>query len=222
MSKNREAKRKAKKKAMKAMPARLERARAEHVADAIMDICRPWEVVFRRVSDLYSAMNILWHLGVVAWNSAVNGLLVPEDDFEEVSVIEDQKDFCFMAASSLIVRKYRMYPNLSVEVCDFSVPMVSGKPCLKVVLGDSVPLDEIPVSPDILNFRSTPKELVEKEIKDGGSLDDFARLIDEPEETILAWQEGRIQLDKDKEELLYLSFETPRILDEAYAAKNPL
>ena len=36
MSKNREAKRKAKKKALKAMPAKLEQARAEHVAEAIL------------------------------------------------------------------------------------------------------------------------------------------------------------------------------------------
>ena len=212
MSKNREAKRKAKKKAAKLMPAKLEQARAEHVAEAIMDICRPWEILFRKEPDRLKAFHILWFLGVIAWNSAVHGALEPEDDFEEDPLTRDEKDFYSVVANTLIVRKYRLYPNLSAEVCNFSVPMVSGKPRLKVELGFAIPLEKIPISPEKLNCRSTPKELVEAEIRHGGSPATLARFIDKPEEAILAWKEGKIQLDKDEEELLHMAFETPAIL----------
>ena len=221
MSKNKEAKRKAKKKALKTMSAKIEQARAAHVAEAIMDICRPWEVMFRREKDLLNAFYILWSLGVEAWNCAVNGWLEPEFD-EDDSLSEEEKDFNYVVACTLILQKFRMYPNLSVEVSDFSVKMVSGKPRLKVELGISIPLDEIPIPPEKLNFRATPQQIFEEELRKGGSAATLASFVNEPEETILAWLEGKVQLEKDKEELLHLSVETPRVLFEGYEEEHPL
>ena len=152
----------------------------------------------------------------------MNGWLEPEMDFEDDPRSEEEKDFNHAVACTLILQKYRMYPNLSVEVSDFSVKMVSGKPRLKVELGFSIPLEKLPVSQEKLNFRATPRQIFEEELRKGGSSATLASFINEPEETILAWLEGKVQLEKDKEELLHLSVETPRILFEGYAEEHPL
>ena len=204
MSKNKDAKRKAKKKAMKAMPARLEQARAYHIAEAITDICKPWE--FKFVEEDRSSLDgylELWRIGMIAWDSALDGLSDPEPVLDDDPALSDEERlFIYSVVSTLMYRKYKYYPNLRSEVRDVRSVMVNGKPRLKVLLGEARDPVEIPFSVNSPDFRPTPREIVDIASKNGQTKASLAETIDETEDNLSAWEEGKYELDREKEVFL--------------------
>ena len=79
MSKNNQSKRKAKRTASRAKSARMAQNHAEYVAEALMDVCEPFEAEFFKSLDLEGKiispndLYELWHMGAIAWNMAING-----------------------------------------------------------------------------------------------------------------------------------------------------
>ncbi len=216
---DREAKRRAKLKAQKAASAKLEQARVDHIADAIMDICAPLE--YRLVNDKFrldfnGRMN-LWRMGMTAWNYAVRGLPVPEEilDDESESTADEYQKGENLVVFTLMFRKYRNYPNLCTEVLDIRYSSISGKPRLRVVLGDVLEPVEIPFAIRKREIRPSPKEIMAMMYEGGKTRKEAASMMDETEENVAAWEDGTMEMEKKKVDYLYAFLEPNfEILDE--------
>ncbi len=208
---NREVKRRAKLKALRTASAKLEQARADHIADAIMDMCAPLE--YRLVNDIFGldfdGRMHLWEMGMAAWNYAVRGLPAPEEmlDDEYVSTADEYQQGESLIVFTLMFRKYRNYPNLCTEVSGIRYSTVSGKPRLKVVLGDVLEPVEIPFAIRKREIRPTPKEIMAMMYKGGKTRKDAASMMDETEENVAAWEEGKMDLDEKKVDYFYAFLE---------------
>ena len=147
MSKNKDAKRKAKKLAQKVQAIQQAQARNDRVAEAIMDICSPLEEQYidpERTPDVTGYL-VLWRMGRIAWNLTLRGRRdVSQTELDATDLDADNKELLAENISKLIRRKYEMYPQIRIKVEKISVVLVWGKPRLKVTLGDTY--KEIPMN----------------------------------------------------------------------------
>ena len=199
MSKNRDAKRKAKKLAQKAQAVQQAQARNESVADAIMDICSPLAEQYidpEKTPDVTGYL-ILWRVGGIAWNLTLTGRRdISQADLDKTGLDADNKEILAENISKLIRRKYELYPQIRIKVEKTSVVLDLGKPKLKVSLGETY--KEIPI-PKYENEKPqplTPDVILDIRKKAGLSQVKFAAALGVSVKKVSAWEHGKAVPDE--------------------------
>ena len=193
------AKRKAKLKARKAH-AELHRIHlAGRVAGALMDLCAgvlPEYVDDSKGPDLVGR-NILWRMGMVAWNLAVTGRKeIDDSSIDEMRVDAESKKMVRDEINGLVRKKYEKYPELRTAIKDVAAVIVAGEARVKVSLGDTFPAMPIPEfddKPEPL----TPEQILTKRKRLGLSQVKFAAALGVPVKTVSAWEHGKAVPDDD-------------------------
>ena len=192
------ARRKAKLKARKAH-AELHRLHlAGRVAGALMDLCAgvlPEYVDDSKGPDLVGR-NILWRLGMVAWNLAVTGRKeIDDSSIDEMRVDAESKKMVRDEINGLVRRKYEKFPELRTAIKDVAANIVAGEARVKVSLGDTFPAMPIP------NFDEKPESLTPEQIltkRKGLKLSQvkFAAALGVSVKTVSAWEHGKAVPDE--------------------------
>ena len=198
MSKNKDAKRKAKKLAQKAQAVQQAQARNERVAEAIMDICSPLAEQYidpEKTPDVTGWL-VLWRIGRIAWNLTLTGRRdVSQTELDATELDADNKELLAENISKVIRRKYELYPKIRIKVEKISVVLDWGKPRLKVTLGDTY--KEIPIP----KYDDEPKPLTPEDIlairKSAGlSQVKFASALGVSVKKVSAWEHGKAVPDE--------------------------
>ena len=109
MSKNKEAKRKAKIKAQKAQSVQQAQARNERIADAIMDICSPLAEQYidpEKTPDVNGWL-VLWRIGGIAWNLTLTGRRdISQADLDKTGLNADNKVSLFVRYIDIATGNY--------------------------------------------------------------------------------------------------------------------
>ena len=192
------ARRKAKLKARKAH-AELHRLHlAGRVADALMDLCAdvlPEYVDDSKGIDLVGR-NILWRMGMVAWNIAVTGRKeIDDSSVDTMKLDEESRKMVRDEVNDLVRRKYEKYPELRTAITDISARLVAGQARLKVSLGDTFPAMPIPEfydKPEPL----TPEQILTKRKGLGLSQVKFAAALGVSVKKVSAWEHGKAVPDE--------------------------
>ena len=203
MSKNRDAKRKAKQKAKLAQAAQQEQARIEHIANAVMEICSPLEPEYIDDSQAIDVKGrlILWRLGMIAWNLALVGHKdIPLGDLDKMNLDEEHRQIVAKAVAQLIRRKYELYPNIRFSVANIACPFVAGKPRLKVSLGETYKEIPIPKYEDEKPQPLTSEAILDIRKKAGLSQVKFAAALGVSVKKVSAWEHGKAVPDEAETE----------------------
>ena len=187
------AKRKAKLKARKAH-AELHRLHlAGRVAGALMDLCAdvlPEYVDDSKGPDLVGR-NILWRMGMVAWNIAVTGRKeIDDSSIDEMRVDAESKKMVRDEINGLVRQKYEKYPELRTAIKDVAAVIVAGEARVKVSLGDTFPVVPIPDfedKPEPL----TPDQILTKRKALKLSQVKFAAALGVSVKKVSAWEHGK-------------------------------
>ena len=203
MSKNKEAKRKAKIKAQKAQAVQKAQARNERVADAIMDICSPLAEQYidpEKTPDV-TCWLVLWRIGRIAWNLTLTGRRdISQTDLDKTDLDADNKEILAENISLLIRRKYELYPQIRIKVEKISVVLDWGKPKLKVSLGETYKEIPIPKYEDEKPQPLTPEAILEIRKKTGLSQVKFAAALGVSVKKVSAWEHGKAVPDEAETE----------------------
>ncbi len=203
MSKNKDAKRKAKKLAQKAQAAQQAQARNERVAEAIMDICSPLAEQYidpEKTPDVTGYL-ILWRIGRIAWNLTLTGRRdISQTDLSMIDLDADNKELLAENISKLIRRKYEMYPQIRIKVEKISVVLDWGKPKLKVSLGETYKEIPIPKYEDEKPQPLTSEAILEIRKKAGLSQVKFAATLGVSVKKVSAWEHGKAMPDEAEAE----------------------
>lgn len=192
------ARRKAKLKARKAH-AELNRLHlAGRVAGALMDLCAdvlPEYVDDSKGPDLVGR-NILWRMGMVAWNLAVAGRReIDDSSVDEMRVDAESKKMVRDEINGLVRRKYEKFPELRTAIKDVSAIIVAGEAKVKVSIGDTfpaMPTPEFDDNPEPL----TPDQILTKRKGLGLSQVKFAAALGVSVKTVSAWEHGKAVPDE--------------------------
>ena len=199
MSKNKEAKRKAKIKAQKAQSVQQAQARNERIADAIMDICSPLAEQYidpEKTPDVNGWL-VLWRIGGIAWNLTLTGRRdISQADLDKTGLDADNKEILAENVSKLIRRKYEMYPQIRIKVEKTTVVLDRGKPKLKVSLGETYKEIPIPKYEDEKPQPLTPESILEIRKKAGLSQVKFAATLGVSVKKVSAWEHGKAMPDE--------------------------
>ena len=203
MSKNKDAKRKAKIKAQKAQAVQQAQARNERVADAIMDICSPLVEQYidpEKTPDVTGWL-VLWRIGRIAWNLTLTGRRdISQTDLDKTDLDADNKEILAENISLLIRRKYELYPQIRIKVEKISVVLDWGKPKLKVSLGETYKEIPIPKYEDEKPQPLTPESILEIRKKAGLSQVKFAATLGVSVKKVSAWEHGKAVPDEAEAE----------------------
>ena len=187
------ARRKAKLKARKAH-AELHRLHfAGRVAGALMDLCA--DVLPEYVDDSNGpdlvGRNIIWRLGMVAWNLAVAGHReIDDSSVDEMRVDAESKKIVRDEINGLVRRKYEKFPELRTAIKDVAAIIVAGEARVKVTLGDTfptMPIPEFDEKPEPL----TPDQILTKRKGLGLSQVKFAASLGVSVKKVSAWEHGK-------------------------------
>ena len=187
------ARRKAKVKAKRVHAEQLRHQQHVRIAAALMDLCAdvlPEYVDDSKGTDLVGR-DILWRIGMVAWNIAVSGRKEIDDssvcqmklDTESQKMVRDE-------INGLVRKKYEKYPELRTAISDVAAVAVAGGAKLKVSLGDTFPAMPIP------DFSDKPEPLSPEQIRTkrkGLKLSQvkFAAALGVPVKKVSAWEHGK-------------------------------
>ena len=190
--------RKAKLKAKRVHAEQLRHQQQVRIAAALMDLCAdvlPEYVDDSKGTDLVGR-DILWHMGMVAWNIGVTGRKEIDDssvnqmklDAESQKMVRDE-------INGLVRKKYEKYPELRTAITDVAAVAVAGGAKLKVSLGDSFPAMPIP------DFNEKPAPLTPEQIltkRKGLKLSQvkFAAALGVSVKTVSAWEHGKAVPDE--------------------------
>ena len=199
MSKNKDAKRKAKIKAQKVQAVQQAQARNERVADAIMDICSPLAEQYidpEKTPDVTGWL-VLWRIGRIAWNLTLTGRRdISQTDLDKTDLDADNKEILAENISKLIRRKYELYPQIRIKVEKISVVLDWGKPKLKVSLGETYKEIPIPKYEDEKPQPLTAEAILEIRKKAGLSQVKFAAALGISVKKVSAWEHGKAMPDE--------------------------
>ena len=187
------ARRKAKLKAKRVHAEQLRHQQHVRIAAALTDLCAdvlPEYVDDSKGTDLVGR-DILWRMGMVAWNIAVSGRKEIDDssvgqmklDAESQKMVRDE-------INGLVRKKYEKYPELRTAISDVAAVAVAGGAKLKVSLGDTFPAMPIPdfsEKPAPL----TPEQILTKRKGLGLSQVKFAAALGVSVKTVSAWEHGK-------------------------------
>ena len=203
MSKNKEAKRKAKLKAQKAQAIQQAQARNERVADAIMDICSPLAEQYidpEKTPDINGWL-VLWRIGGIAWNLTLTGRRdISQADLDKTGLDADNKEILAENISKLIRRKYELYPQIRIKVEKTNVVLDWGKPKLKVSLGETYKEIPIPKYEDEKPRPLTPEAILAIRKSTGLSQVKFAATLGVSVKKVSAWEHGKAVPDEAETE----------------------
>lgn len=192
------AKRKAKLKARKAHAEQHRLHLSGCIADALMDLCAdvlPEYIDDSKDIDLVGR-NILWRMGMVAWNIAVTGRKgIDDSSVDEMRVDAESKKIVRDEINGLVRRKYEKFPELRTAITDVSTLLVAGQARLKVSLGDTFPAMPIPDfsdKPEPL----TPEQILAKRKGLGLSQVKFAAALGVSVKKVSAWEHGKAVPDE--------------------------
>ena len=159
------AKRKAKLKARRVQAEQSRHQQHVRIADALMDLCAdilPEYVDDSKGIDLVGR-NILWRMGMVAWNIAVTGRReIDDSSINTMKLDEESRKMVRDEVNALVRLKYRKYPELRTSISNVSAVNVAGGAKLKVSLGDTFPAMPIPDFTDKSELL-TPEQLLAKQ-----------------------------------------------------------
>ena len=192
------ARRKAKLKAKRVHAEQLRHQQHVRIATALTDLCAdilPEYVDDSKGTDLVGR-DILWRMGMVAWNIAVSGRKEIDDssvgqmklDAESQKMVRDE-------INGLVRKKYEKYPELRTAISDVAAVAVAGGAKLKVSLGDTFPAMPIPdlsEKPEPL----TPNQLLTKRKELKLSQVKFAAALGVSVKTVSAWEHGKAVPDE--------------------------
>ena len=199
MSKNKDAKRKAKIKAQKAQAVQQAQARNERIADAIMDICSPLAEQYidpEKTPDVTGWL-VLWRIGRIAWNLTLTGRRdISQTDLDKTDLDADNKEILAENISLLIRRKYELYPQIRIKVEKISVVLDWGKPKLKVSLGETYKEIPIPKYEDEKPQPLTPEAILAIRKKAGLSQVKFTSALGVSVKKVSAWEHGKAVPDE--------------------------
>ena len=124
------AKRKAKLKARKFHAEQHRLHLSGRIADAFMDLCAdvlPEYVDDSKGPDLVGR-NILWRMGMVAWNIAVTGRKeIDDSSVDEMRVDAESQKMVRDEINGLVRKKYEEYPELRTAITDVVAVAVPGE-----------------------------------------------------------------------------------------------
>ena len=187
------AKRKAKLKARKFHAEQHRLHLSGRIADALMDLCAdvlPEYVDDSKGVDLVGR-NILWRMGMVAWNIAVTGRKeIDDSSIDEMRVDAESKKMVRDKINGLVRKKYEKYPELRTAITDVSAIAVAGGAKLKVSLGDTFPAMPIPDFSDKPE-QLTPDQILTKRKGLGLSQVKFAAALGVSVKKVSAWEHGK-------------------------------
>ena len=192
------AKRKAKLKAKRVHAEQFRHQQHVRIAAALMDLCA--DVLPEYIDDSHGidlvGRDIVWRMGMVAWNLAVTGRKEIDDssvsqmklDAESQKMVRDE-------INGLVRRKYEKYPELRTAIKDVAAVAVAGGVKLKVTLGDTFPAMPIP------DFDEKPAPLTTEQIltkRKGLKLSQvkFAAALGVSVKTVSAWEHGKTVPDE--------------------------
>ena len=192
------ARRKAKLKAKRVHAEQLRHQQHVRIAAALTDLCAnvlPEYVDDSKGTDLVGR-DILWRMGMVAWNIAVTGRKeIDDSSVDEMRVDAESKKIVRDEINSLVRRKYEKYPELRTAITDVSTLLVAGQARLKVSLGDTFPAMPIPDfsdKPEPL----TPDQILTKRKGVGLSQVKFAAALGVSVKKVSAWEHGKAVPDE--------------------------
>ena len=187
------ARRKAKLKAKKAHAEQLRHQQHVRIAAALTDLCAdvlPDYIDDSKGIDLVGR-DIVWRMGMVAWNIAVTGRKEIDDssvtlmnlDAESRKMVRDE-------INGLVRKKYEKFPELRTAITDVSTLLVAGQARLKVSLGDTFPAMPIPDFSDKPE-QLTPDQILTKRKGVGLSQAKFAASLGVSVKKVSAWEHGK-------------------------------
>ena len=145
---NKAQKRKAKLKAKKQQMIHNQQSLTEHLSAALEKLCEP--VLPEYIDDSngpdLTGRNIVWQMGMIAWNIHVTGRKELADcafagsklDAEQQKMVQDE-------IAGLVQRKIELYPRQRTAIRDVAAMLVNGSPRAKARPGDTFP--ELPANP---------------------------------------------------------------------------
>ena len=187
------ARRKAQLKARRVQAEQSRHQQHVRIADALMDLCAdvlPEYVDDSKGPDLVGR-NIIWRLGMVAWNIAVTGRKeIDDSSVDEMRVDAESKKMVRDEINGLVRRKYEKVPELRTAITDVSTLLVAGQARLKVSLGDTFPAMPIPDFSD-RTAPLTPEQILTKRKGLKLSQVKFAAALGVSVKTVSAWEHGK-------------------------------
>lgn len=147
--------------------------------------------------------NILWRMGMVAWNIAVTGRKeIDDSSIDEMRVDAESKKMVRDEINALVRKKYEKYPELRTAITDVSAVAVAGGAKLKVSLGDTFPAMPIP------DFEEKPEPLTPDQIltkRKGLKLSQvkFAATLGVSVKKVSAWEHGKAVPDEAEIEKIH-------------------
>ena len=187
------ARRKAKLKAKKAHAEQFRQQHHVHIAAALTDLCAdvlPEYVDDSKGIDLVGR-DIVWRMGMVAWNLAVTGRKeIDDSSVDEMRVDAESKKIVRDEINGLVRRKYEKYPELRTAIANISAVADICGAKLKVSLGDTFPAMPIP------DFSDKPEPLTPEQIltkRKGLKLSQvkFAAALGVSVKKVSAWEHGK-------------------------------
>ena len=187
------ARRKAKLKAKKAHAEQLRQQHHVRIAAALTDLCAdvlPEYIDDSKGTDLVGR-DIVWRMGMVAWNIAVTGRKeIDDSSVDEMRVDAESKKMVRDEINGLVRRKYEKFPELRTAIKDVAAIIVAGEARVKVSLGDTfpaMPTPEFDEKPEPL----TPDQILTK--RKGLSLSQvkFAAALGVSVKKVSAWEHGK-------------------------------
>lgn len=198
-------KRKAKLRARKQQIALSEQSLSTRLSCALEKLCEP--VMPEYVDDSKGTdlvgRNILWRMGMVAWNIAVTGRKeIDDSSIDEMRVDAESKKMVRDEINGLVRKKYEKYPELRTAITDVSAVAVAGGAKLKVSLGDTFPAMPIP------DFEEKPEPLTPDQIltkRKGLKLSQvkFAATLGVSVKKVSAWEHGKAVPDEAEIEKIH-------------------
>ena len=187
------ARRKAKLKAKRVQAEQFRHQQHVRIAAALTDLCAdvlPEYVDDSKGIDLVGR-DILWRMGMVAWNIAVSGRKEIDDSSVDAMKLDAESRMLVLAEiNGLVRKKYEKYPALRTAIADISAVAVVGGAKLKVSLGDTFPAMPIP------DFSEKPEPLTPDQIltkRKGLKLSQvrFAAALGVSVKKVAAWEHGK-------------------------------
>ena len=199
-----EQKRKAKLKAKKQQAIHNQRSLTERLSVALEKLCEP--VLPEYIDDSngpdLTGRNIVWQMGMIAWNIHVTGRQeLAECAFVGSKLDEEQQEMVRKEIAGLVQRKIELYPRQMTAIRDVAATLVNGSPRAKARPGDTFP--ELPAMPasglekplcaeDIAVLRKTMKLTQVK----------FAELFGVTARKVSEWEHGKSQPTTEQYEMM--------------------
>jgi len=190
---NKSARRKEKHKVRKVHIDQARQMLADRIANAVMELCAavlPEYVDDSKGPDL-TGRNILWRMGMIAWDVAVSGRKeISDDSIRQMNLDAESQKMVRDEVNRLVREKYTRYPELRTSINEITPVLIAGVPRLKVFLGETFPefpIPEFDEKPQTL----TPEEILTKRKELKLSQAKFAAELGVSVKKLSAWEHGK-------------------------------